>query len=279
MSTPPSPVRSRFEAVVTRPEPELDLASAALLLAAEEYPQLPLAPYLRRLDLLAERVHDRLGDESAPPVVVQELNRVLFKEEGFRGNVEAYYDVRNLFLNDVLDRRLGIPFTLSVVYLEVGWRLGLPLVGVGFPGHFLVRYEGEAVRLLVDPFERGRLRFEDQAQELLDRVYGGMVRLRSEFLQTASKRDILVSILTSLKGIYLNARDDRRALAAVERILLLRPAAAGEVRDRGMLLARVGRTGEAIADLERYLDAAPDAPDARRVRELIRELARERRHH
>lgn len=278
MSTPASSVRSRFEAEVARAEPELDLASAALLLAAEEYPQLPLAPYLRRLDLLAERVRDRLGDETAPPVVVQELNRVLFEEEGFRGNVEAYYDVRNLFLNDVLDRRLGVPYTLGVVYLEVGWRLGLPLVGVGFPGHFLVRYEGEAVRLLVDPFERGRLRFEDQAQELLDRVYGGMVRLRPEFLQTTSKRDILVAILTSLKGIYLNARDDRRALAAVERILVLRPAAAGELRDRGMLLARVGRVDEAIADLERYLDAVPDAPDARRVREIIRELAREQRH-
>ena len=278
MSKPVSPVRSRFEAMVARPEPELDLASAALLLAAEEYPQLPLAPYLRRLDLLAERVRDRLGDETAPPVVVQELNRVLFKEEGFRGNVEAYYDVRNLFLNDVLDRRLGVPHTLGVVYLEVGWRLGLPLVGVGFPGHFLVRYEGEAIRLLVDPFEGGRLRFEDQAQELLDRVYGGMVRLRPEFLQPAGKRDILFSILTSLKGIYLNARDDRRALAAVERILLLRPEAAGEVRDRGILLARLGRVDEAIADFERYLDLVPDGPDARRVRELILELARERGH-
>ncbi|HEX7089320.1 MAG TPA: transglutaminase-like domain-containing protein [Longimicrobiales bacterium] len=274
MSAPHSSVRSRFEAAVLRPEPELDLASAALLVAAEEYPQLPLAPYLRRLDLLAERVHDRLGDETAPLVVVQELSRVLFVEEGFRGNVEAYYDVRNSFLNDVLDRRLGIPITLSVVYLEVGWRLGLPLVGVGFPGHFLVRYEGEAVRLLVDPFEGGRLRFEDQAQELLDRVYGGMVPLQPEFLQPASKRDILVRILTNLKGIYLNARDDRRALAAVERILLLRPGATGEVRDRGMLLARIGRVGEAIADLQRYLNSAPEAPDARRVRELIRELGR-----
>jgi len=259
---------------VLRPEPELDLATAALLVAAEEYPQLPLAPYLRRLDLLAERVRDRLGDETAPLVVVQELNRVLFEEEGFRGNVEAYYDVRNSFLNDVLDRRLGIPITLSVVYLEVGWRLGLPLVGVGFPGHFLVRYEGEAVRLLVDPFEGGRLRFEDQAQELLDRVYGGMVPLQPEYLQPVTKRDILVRILTNLKGIYLNARDDRRALAAVERILVLRPGAASELRDRGMLLARIGRVGEAIADLERYLISAPEAPDARRVRELIRELGR-----
>src|SRR5690606_3987612 len=117
-----------------------------------------------RLDLLAERVKDRLSEESAPPVVLQEVGRVLFEEEGFRGNAEAYYDPRNSFLNDVLDRRLGIPLTLSIVYLEVSWRLGLPVEGVNFPNHFLVRYRGEALSLLVDPFQRGEIRFEDQAQ-------------------------------------------------------------------------------------------------------------------
>src|SRR5690606_19213864 len=160
--------RDRFAAMVLKPEPDLDLAAAALQIAAEEYPQLVAGPYLQRLDLLAERVRDRLDNETAPLVVLQELNRVLFEEERFRGNAEAYYDPRNSFLNDVLDRRVGIPISLSLVYLEVGWRLGLPLSGVGFPGHFLVRYEGEVVRVLLDPFDGGRLRFEDQAQELLD---------------------------------------------------------------------------------------------------------------
>lgn len=267
-------IRERFAALASAPESELDLATGALLIAAEEYPQLQLGPYLRQLDLLAERVHDRLGDETAPLIIFQELNRVLFEEEGFRGNIEAYYDVRNSFLNDVLDRRLGIPITLSVVYLEVGWRLGLPLVGVGFPGHFLVRYEGEALRILVDPFECGRIRFEDQAQELLDRVYGGMVRMQPEYLRSVGKKDILVRLLMNLKGIYLNARDDRRALSVIDRILLLRPGAAGEMRDRGLLLARIGRVEEAIAELERYLDASPGAPDAWRVREVIAALNR-----
>ena len=156
--------RDRFAAMVTRPESELDLAAAALEIAAEEYPQLVPGPYLQRLDVLAERVRDRLGDETAPLIVLQELNRVLFEEERFRGNAEAYYDPRNSFLNDVLDRRVGIPITLSLIYLEVGWRLGLPLSGVGFPGHFLVRYEGEVVRVLLDRFDGGRIRFEDQAQ-------------------------------------------------------------------------------------------------------------------
>jgi regulator of sirC expression with transglutaminase-like and TPR domain len=266
--------RDRFAAMVTKPEPELDLAAAALEIAAEEYPQLVPGPYLQRLDLLAERVRDRLGDETAPLIVLQELNRVLFEEERFRGNAEAYYDPRNSFLNDVLDRRVGIPITLSLVYLEVGWRLGLPLTGVGFPGHFLVRYEGEVVRVLLDPFDGGRIRFEDQAQELLDRVYGGLVRLQPEFLESTGKKGVLVRLLKNLKAIYLNTNEDRKALAAIDRILLIRPTAVGEMRDRGMLLARTGRVAEAIADLETYLNAAPDAPDARRVRNMIERLSR-----
>ncbi len=273
MTAPASP-RARFAAVVSASEPELDLAAAALLVAAEEYPQLQPGPYLRRLDLLAERVRDRLANETAPLVVLQEMNRVLFEEEGFRGNAADYYEARNSFLNNVLDRKLGIPITLSVVYLEVGWRLGLPLTGVNFPGHFLVRYAGEAMQLLADPFQRGQLRFDDEVQGLLDRVYGGMVRLQPEFLRPADRKDILVRILSNLKSIYLNARDDERALAAIDRILLVRPGAAGEILDRGMLLARRGRGGEAARDLEHYLELAPDSPEAERARMLLDELQR-----
>jgi regulator of sirC expression with transglutaminase-like and TPR domain len=273
--TLPAPTaRSRFAHLVNSPEETLDLALGALLVAAEEYPQLSPELYLRRLDELAERTRDRLSDESAAPIVLQELSRVLFVEEGFRGNAESYYDPRNSFLNDVLDRRLGIPATLSIIFLEVGWRLRLPLEGVNFPGHFLIRYNGEAMPLLLDPFQRGEIRFLDQAQELLDRVYGGEVTLRPEYLKPASRKDILVRLLQNLKGIYLNARDDARALAAIERIIMIRPNAFDEVRDRGMLLARVGRVEEAIVDLQRYLSSMPDATDATRVRLLLDELGR-----
>ena len=274
MNLPVPSARSRLAALVARPEAEVDLALGALLIAAEEYPQLAPEPYLQRLDLLAERVRDRLANETAQPVVLQEMSRVLFDDEGLHGNTGAYYDPRNSFLNDVLDRRLGIPLTLSVIYLEVGWRLGLPLVGVNFPGHFLVRFDGEAVKLLVDPFQAGEVRFEDEAQDLLDRVYGGAVRLQTGFLRPATKKDMLARLLSNLKSIYQNARDDLRALHAVERILLIRPEAKEEVRDRGFLLARVGREAEAAADLRRYLDALPHAPDAERVRLMLRELNR-----
>ncbi len=265
----------RLAEVVSKPEPQIDLATGALLIAGEEYPQLRVEPYLRRLDLLAERVRDRLAGETAPAVVLEELCRVLFQEEGFRGNDDAYYDPRNSFLNDVLDRRLGIPITLGIVTLEVGWRVGLPLTGVNFPGHFLVRYEGEVARLLVDPFDGGKVRWEDEGQDLLDRVYGGMVRMRPEFLRPASRSDILARVLTNLKGIYLNARDDARALSAVDRILVIRPGATMEHRDRGLLLARTGRSGEAVTELEYYLECAGAAADADRIRSLIQDLSSE----
>ena len=263
--------RAAFSELVARPG-ELDLARAALLVAAEEYPQLAPEPYLQRLDLLSERVKDRLADENAPPVVLTEISRVLFDEEGFRGNSDAYYDPRNSFLNDVLDRKLGIPLTLGIVFLEIGWRLGLPLTGVNFPGHFLLRYEGEAMPLLVDPFHAGQIRFEDQAQDLLDRVYGGSVRLQDDYLKTASRHDILVRLLANLKTIYLNTRDDAKALAAIDRILMIRPEAAEDLRDRGMVLARTGQIAEAIESLSRYLEIMPAAPDATRVKMLLQEL-------
>lgn len=274
MTLPVPTPRSQLAALLDASGDELDLGRAALLIAAEEYPQVMPDFYLRRLDELAERVKDRLANETAELIVLDELSRVLFQEEGFRGNVEAYYDPRNSFLNDVLDRRLGIPPTLSIVFLEVGWRLGLPLEGMNFPGHFLVRYDGVGIRLLVDPFQRGEIRFEDQAPELLDRVYGGAVALKPDYLRTASRRDVLVRLLSNLKGIYMSTRDHVRALAAIERILLVQPSAIEEVRDRGRLLARAGRVDEALIDLERYLNEAPEAPDADGVKTLIAELGK-----
>jgi regulator of sirC expression with transglutaminase-like and TPR domain len=272
LSVPAPAARSRFAAMVGLPDEAIDLASAALLIAAEEYPQLVIEPYLRRLDLLAERVRDRLSDETAPVVVLQDVSRVLFVEEGFHGNQEDYFDPRNFFLNDVLDRRVGIPITLSIIYLEVGWRLGLQLEGVNFPAHFMVRYCGEALRLLIDPFQTGVVRFEDEAQELLDHAYGGGVELRPEFLRPASRKDILVRLLSNLKSIYLNHQDDVRALNTIERILLIRPESHDDVRDRGMTLVRLGREAEAIPLLREYLQRAPTAADAPSVRLLLDQL-------
>lgn len=276
MTAPARSARKLFAAAVSGPDAEIDLAHAALLVAKEEYPQLSVERYLARLDQLAEEVKDRLDEERAPLVVLGELTRTLYDHHGFRGNEDAYYDPRNSFLNDVLDRGLGIPLTLGIVVLEVGWRLELPVEGVNFPGHFLVRFRGDAVDLLVDPFDEGRIRFPDEAQTLLDKVYGGMVRVRDSFLRAATRKDMLARLLTNLKSVYSNVEDDERALAVVERLLLLRPGAPHEVRDRGKILARLGRVGDAIDQLETYLDRAPEAADASRIRTLVEELREER---
>ncbi len=250
----------------------MDLARASLLVAQEEYPQLSVDLYLARLDQVAEEVKDRLANETAPLVVLDEVIRTLYERRKFSGNRDAYYDPRNSFLNDVLDRGVGIPLTLGIVLLEIGWRLDLPLEGVNFPSNFLVRYAGSELRLLVDPFDHGKIRFEDQAQELLDQGYGGMVPMQETFLRTASKREMLIRLLTNLRGIYVKIGDDRRALAVVERLLMIRPTAPVESRSRGILLARLGRHEEAATQLEAYLRVSPSAQDKRHVQEMVKEL-------
>ena len=264
--------RRLFASEVARPEAEMSMARAALLVAQEEYPQIPVELYLARLDQMAEEVKDRLADETAPMVVLEELLEMLFERRHFTGNREAYYDPRNSFLNDVLDRGTGIPLTLGMILLEVGWRLGLPLEGVGFPSHFLVRYRGDALSLLLDPFDGGKVRFEDQAQELLDQVYGGMIRVQESFLRKATKRDMLIRLLSNLKNVYVNVSDHARALAAVERLLVLQPTSRGDLRARGLLLARLGRRTEAAEQLRAYLELAPGAGDADRIRALVEDL-------
>jgi len=272
LNAPASSPRQRFTNEVRHSESDLDLARAALLVAQEQYPQISVEMYLARLDALAEEARGRLGEETAPLLVLQEVVATLFVRHGFTGNTDAYYDPRNSFLNDVLDRRTGIPLTLGIVLLEVGWRLGLPLEGVTFPHHFLVRYRGEEVDLLLDPFDGGKARGEDEAQELLDRVYGGMVRMQPAFLRTAGRRDMLIRLLNNLKTIYLNTGDELRALGVVERLLLLRPDAASERRTLGMLLARMGRRDEAVDELRRYLATGPEGRERARIEEIVDQL-------
>ena len=266
--------RHDFAREISRPDDQVDLARAALLIAKEEYPQLSLETYLLRLDAMAEDSRDRLDGESAPLVVLQETISRLFGRTGLRGNRDRYYDPRNSFLNDVLDRGLGIPLTLSLVLLEVGWRLGLKVEGVNFPGHFLVRLRGDVVPLLVDPFHGGSIRFQDEAQSILQRQHGPGTVLRKRHLRTAGRRQIVVRLLLNLKGVYLRAGDHSRALAAVERILVVHPTAADQIRDRGYLLARMGRREAAVEQLETYLTFAPGAGDAGRVETLVRKMRR-----
>jgi regulator of sirC expression with transglutaminase-like and TPR domain len=256
--------------MVARPEDEVDLARASLLVACDEYPELELDPYLQRLDTMAEAVRGRLG--ASPEAAVAGLNRVLFEEEGFRGNTREYYDPRNSFLNDVLDRRTGIPITLSTVYIAVARRAGVTVHGVGLPGHFVVRVVAAGGDALVDPFNGGTVLTPQDCQDRLDRIYGGRVRMGVDMLAPCPPRSVLARTLRNLKAIYLKADDHERALRTAELLVLLNPGAMDEVRDRGLVLAALECYALAAADLEAYVQAAPQAPEAPELRARIAQL-------
>lgn len=267
-----SPARERFTALVSGPEEDLDLAEAALLIAQEEQPDLDVAHYLKRLDQLADAVRAELPPSPTPQDTLKCLNTHLFFKEGLHGNTSEYYDPRNSFLNDVLETKTGIPITLSVIYLEVGRRLGLALDGIGFPGHFLVRYAGPDGEQILDPFLGGANLSEAQLAAKLRNMYGENNPLTaqvSKLLTPATKKEILTRMLGNLKGVYLNKGDFERALGVIDRMLLIRPDAATEFRDRGAVQQRLGRMQGAVRDFKQYLELAPDAPDADRIRTLI----------
>jgi len=248
------------------------LAEAALLIAAEEYPALDVAAWLARLDALGARARERVPPRGDADQTAAALTRLLVEDYGLRGNDADYYDPRNSFLNEVLERRLGIPLTLSLVYMDVGARAGVAVRGVGLPGHFVVRLErGETVRLL-DPFNGGRPLDEANCRRLVERLGGGRLRFEPAHLRAVSARAILIRMLANLKGVYTALGDWRRARGAVDRILLLAPEAVGELRDRGLLSARLGEPVAAIGDWEAYLRRVPDAKDAATVRRHLRAL-------
>ena len=264
--------RERFTALISGPEADLDLAEAALLIAQEEQPDLDVAHYLKRLDQLADAVRAKLPESPTPQDRIKALNTQLFFEEGLRGNAGEYYDPRNSFLNEVLERKSGIPITLSVLYMEVGRRLGLSLAGVGFPGHFLVKYVGPDEECILDPFAGGAALTEEQLAAKLKSMYGDnnpfMAQI-PQLLTPATKKEILIRMLRNLKGVYLQKGDFTRALSIIDRILLIAPDVAIEVRDRGAVQQRLGRMQGAVRDFKKYLKLAPNAEDAANIRALI----------
>jgi len=258
--------RRRFAQLIARPI--VPLAEAALAIAQEEYPDLAVDPYMRQLDRLARAVDQRLPAHRDAASTLRFMRAVLFEEAGFRGNAEAYYDPRNSFLNEVLDRRLGIPISLGVVYMEVAARVGLPLQGVGFPGHFLVMHGGE---IFIDPFHGGEILSAADCVRRFNAMAPGRALELSQ-LGPITTRQILRRILHNLEKIYVEAGDDVRALWVVDRLVLLAPDDAWGRRDRGLVEARLGGTAAAIADLGAYLMAAPHAPDSDEVRQLVDQL-------
>jgi regulator of sirC expression with transglutaminase-like and TPR domain len=264
--------RAAFAQAINRPDSLINLAEAALLIAQEEYPALDIGAYLRRLDRMAEAARPRTGAATNPRRFLDGLNDYLFRREGFRGNTESYYDPRNSFLNEVLDRRTGIPITLAVVYLELARRLGMPLLGVGMPGHFLVKYAGSDDEIVIDPFGGGAMLSPADCQRILDQLYSGRVAFEPRMLAPVGSRHILTRMLNNLKGIFLGANQYDKAFAVVDKLLLLHPDSPCDLRDRGLLAGQLKRYSEATADLDRYLRLVPQAEDRDLIREHLRSI-------
>ncbi len=253
-------IRERFLSLITREPQAIALDEAALLVAAEEYPDLDVASYRGSLDAIARALEPRVARELEPARLAGLLNDHLFGHLGFRGNVGDYYDPRNSFLNEVIDRRVGIPITLSILYISVGTRLGLPLAGVSFPGHFIVVYRAAPNPLYLDTFNQGRFLRESDFRLLFLEQFGSEARFDSALLRPASSHEVIARLLRNLKHIYVARADFPRAVACCERLLQV-TGLPEERRDLGLLLARDGRLREAIPQLERYLQDHPEAPD------------------
>jgi len=255
-------------------EDDLDLTRAALMIARTEHPHLDVELYAARMDELAGRVEALISDLH-PQRTIAALNRVLFEDLGMRGNREDYYDPRNSFLNDVLDRGLGIPITLSIVYMEVARRVGFSLAGIGMPGHFLLTHRGrEAGEILIDCFNRGDILSHQDCQSRLDEIYSGEMTLRPEFLHPISRRQILMRMLNNLKTVYLSTRNFRKALPIADLILVIYPRSSDDVKQRALLRYSLALHNLAAEDLEEYLQISPTASDADEIRQMSLSIRR-----
>ncbi len=260
----------RFREIASLPDAEIDPAEAALWIAAEERPGVDVPVALARLEELAEAARPAVeGLESARERALG-LTRHLAIEAGFRGNSEDYYDLRNSYLDQVLERRRGIPITLAIVWISLARRLGLDAYGVGFPGHFLamVPAGGSDPPVYIDAFA-GRVIDEHGCRRLLDELTSGAGGFHPGMLAPVSSREILLRVLRNLKQIHLDRSDLDSALRCSSRVLLLQPDSPGELRDRGLLNRALECYLASEADLSRYLELHPEAPDADSVGRVL----------
>ena len=275
----------RFAELLAGEGDNFSLAEACLLIAEDAYPGLEVDRYLVEIEVMATRLRALLPPVTDAEEKVIALNQFMFEELGFTGNAEDYYDPRNSYLNEVIDRRRGIPISLSIIYMEIGRKIGLPLEGVSFPGHFLVRLALRGSTLVLDPFSGGMPMSELDLRKLLKRVIAGSGRsgLRSagdvaaeltldQFLEAAGHRQILARLLRNLKGVYRERNDLQRLLQIINRSLLVAPDAHTELRDRGLVYQQLEAFRAALQDLRDYLEREPDAVDADEIRARVVEL-------
>jgi len=268
-------VDEQFQCLAQGGDDAIDLAEGALLIAAGENSQLDVSECRQKLAALGDTLKHRLPPDLGPTESIMALNRYLFDELGYRGAAENYYDPRNSFLNEVLDRRTGIPITLSILYIVVGRQIGLALDGVSFPGHFLVRCPLRDGIAVLDPYHKGLSLGIADLQKRLAPLQDGKAPSRAEvaaMLTPASKREILSRLLRNLREIYLHFSQLPQALSATSRILTLNPDNSSELRERAGLHLKLECFRAALADYQSYLALDPEAEDAESTRARVVDL-------
>lgn len=281
----PQEAKRLFSQAVRRRDCEISLIEAALLIAAGQGSDTPIEVCLARISALAHRVltlleRDGITDPQVAPLqTVRTINRVLFEEEGFAGNTGDYYDLDNSCLDRVLERRTGIPITLSIVYMEVAKQVGFPLEGLGLPGHFVVGYRPHSdlriPALIIDPFNNGQLLTLEDCAARVHAAYGDDARFTYDWLEPLSRRQIIARMLCNIKRIHMAAGHHKEALRVTDMLLAVQPDAIWELKDRGLLYFRTGSFVLALADLRRYLKFAPESEETQLIQyhvELIRRL-------
>jgi regulator of sirC expression with transglutaminase-like and TPR domain len=262
--------RKLFTQQIQLPDAEMELDRAVLYLAGEDYPALEAEDYLQRLASLASEVLKKVGDTTDQRGLMLALNHYLFDELGFTGNAADYYNPDNSYLNRVLETRMGIPITLSVLYLEVGRRLGLVCHGVGLPGHFVVGLD--ILGLYLDPFHAGQLMSATDCRLLLQDMFGDRLPWREEFLRPYSKHEILLRMLTNLSQIFMQAEEYARAVSVIQRMTLINPAMPSLYKEMSWCHLQLKEYRLAIGDLETYLQREEAPQDAEEVQHQIQVL-------
>jgi regulator of sirC expression with transglutaminase-like and TPR domain len=267
-----SPTRRLFAGNVRRREDRIDLGLAALLIAKEEYPRLVIEDYLERLDQLALGLAVEIDLEADARSIAKTIADYMAQDQGFEGDPDDYYSPRNSYLNEVMDSRHGIPISLSVLYMEVARRVGVHLLPVSMPGHFLVKLQSGGHDIFLDPFNRGEVVDVAGARRLFDSVYDGRLQFSESMLGAATKRQVLSRMLHNLKAAYVQADDYERALRIVELLTLITPWDLDEVRDRGLLRFRLSQFDEALPDLQAYSQFGPPGPEIETVRAALKRI-------
>jgi len=254
---------------------DVDLVRVNLEIARDAYPDLDEADVLGRIEALGNRVRDRCSPRAGVRSVIGQINWVMFVEEGYRGNTQDYFDPGNSYINEVVDRKLGLPISMSVLYQDLARRVGLPLACVNLPMHFALKVAGRDEPLFVDPFHEGRLLDLAECERFLGGLAGRNIRLSAEEVASCDASVTVARMLRNLKANYLERKDYSMALPVVRRLAALRRDDLLEQRDWGMVSLQADRPGEALGPLGRYLDARPGAPDAQAVLSLIKSARRE----